>query len=447
MDDGDPILWQLLLQIFLIMLNAIFACAEIAVISINDNKLAKLAATGDKRAVRLSKLTAQPARFLSTIQVGITLAGFLGSAFAADNFSDKLVDWLVGIGIKLPVSTLDTLSVIAITLILSYFTLILGELVPKRIAMRKAEQIGLAMSGFIYSVSRLSAPIVWLLSVSTNGLLRLLGIDPNAEDEEVSEEEIRLLVDVGSEKGAIDLEEREFIHNLFDFDDTTAEEVMTHRTEVSLLWTDETDEQWEKTINENIYSTYPICGKDADDIKGVLKSKEYLRLKDKSRNNVMDHCVKPAYFVPETVYIDVLFRNMKKTRNHFAVVLDGYGGMSGIITINDLLEQLVGDLEDDASAPEEQPLLEQIDSQTWKIRGSAPLELVSTQLGIPLPEDEYDSFSELVFGLLGTIPDDGDTPQLEEHGLVIKVTDIREHRLETALVCIAGDLSKASNGN
>ena len=437
MDESDPILWQLLLQIFLIMLNAIFACAEIAVISINDNKLAKMAAGGDKRALRLIKLTEQPAQFLSVIQVGITLAGFLGSAFAAGNFSAKLVDWLVSIGVKLSVTMLDTISVIVITLILSYFTLVLGELVPKRIAMRKAEAIALAMSGLIYSIAKLFAPVVWLLTKSTNGLLRLLGIDPNADDEEVTEEEIRLMVDAGSEKGAIDLDEKEFIHNIFDFDDKTAEEVMTHRIEVSLLWMEEDEEQWEKTINESAHSVYPVCDKNADDVIGVLKIKDYFRMKDKTRETVMERCVKPAYFIPETVRTDVLFRNMKANRNHFAIVLDEYGGMSGVITMNDLLEELVGDLEDDASAPIEKPPVESIDSQTWKINGSAPLEIVSNHLGIALPDDEYETFGGLVFGLLGKIPDDGSTPELEEYGLNIKITSIKEHRLETALVCFA----------
>lgn len=252
MSNGDPILWQLLLQLILIIVNAIFACAEIAIITMNDNKLAKLTAAGDKRAVKLTKLTHQPARFLATIQVGITLAGFLGSAFAADNFSDKLVNWLVYIGVKIPVSTLDSISVIVITLILSYFTLILGELVPKRIAMRKAEQLALSLAGLVYFISKVFSPIVWFLTISTNGLLRLLGIDPHAAEDEITEEEIRMMVDAGSEKGAINITEKEMIQNVFEFDNKTAEEVMTHRTEVALLWLDESEEQWAKTINESI---------------------------------------------------------------------------------------------------------------------------------------------------------------------------------------------------
>ncbi len=436
MPDGDPIIWLLLLQLILIFVNAIFACAEIAVISMNDNKLAKLAAAGDKRAVRLSKLTDQPARFLATIQVGITLAGFLGSAFAADNFSDKLVNWVVGLGLTIPASTLDTLAVIIITLILSYFTLVLGELVPKRVAMRNAEKLALGMSGLVYIISRIFAPIVWLLTMSTNGLLHLLGIDPHADDDAVTEEEIRMMVDAGSEKGAINLNEKEMIHNIFEFDNKDAEDVMTHRTEVSFLWLEESDDQWDKTITESRYSVYPICDESIDNITGVLYTKDYFRIKERNRENILKYAVRPAYFVPETVRTDVLFHNMKRNRNHFAVVMDEYGGTNGIITMSDLLEELVGDLDDDNSIPEEPPLIERIDSQTWKIQGAAPLDMVAQQLGVLLPDDDYDTFSGFVFGLLGFIPEEGSTPELEEFGLTIKVTAIKDHHLERAIVGI-----------
>ena len=308
--NDNALLWQLLLQVILIALNAVFACAEIAVISFNDNKLARLAEQGDKRAVRLARLTSQPARFLATIQVAITLAGFLGSAFAADNFSDMLTEWLVGLGVSLPASTLDTISVVLITIILSYFTLVLGELVPKRVAMRKAEALALGMSGLISFISKLFAPIVWLLTISTNALLRLIGIDPNADDEEVTEEEIRMMVDAGREKGVIDEEETEIIQKVFEFDDITAGELATHRTDIALLWTDETMEQWAATIHESRHSRYPVCDESVDNVVGVLNAKDYFRLDDKSRENVMEHAVKPAYFVPEGVKADVLFLSL-----------------------------------------------------------------------------------------------------------------------------------------
>ncbi|NLV17196.1 MAG: HlyC/CorC family transporter [Syntrophomonadaceae bacterium] len=440
----EPVYWYLILQLVLIIINAVFACAEIAVISINDAKLARLASTGEKRALRLAKLTEHPARFLSTIQVGITLAGFLASAFAADNFSDRAVDWLVSLGVSIPTATLDTLSVIMITLILSYFTLVFGELVPKRIAMQRAEELALAMSGFVYSISKLFGPLVWLLSASTNGVLRLLGVDPYAEDETITEEEIRFMVDAGSQKGTISFSEKNMIQNIFEFDDRMAEEVMTHRTEVTVLWLEETDEEWEKTITEGRHSVYPVCSEHIDNVIGIIRVKDYFRIKQRDRKTVLTKVMKPAYFVPETVRTDVLFTNMKKSRNHFAVVLDEYGGMSGIITMKDLLEQLVGDLENDESIPEDPPLIELIDSHTWKIKGTAPLDMVADHLQVTLPEEDYDTFGGLVFGLLGSVPEDGATPELEEYGLSIKVTEIRGHRLETAIVCLYQDADSYS---
>ena len=315
------------MQLILLICNAVFACAEIAVISLNDNRLAKLAAEGDKRAVRLARLTNQPARFLATIQVVITLSGFLGSAFAAENFSDGIVDWLVGLGVGIPRGTLDTITVTLITLVLSYITLIFGELVPKRVAMRNAEKLSLAISGLMTFISKLFAPIVWLLTVSTNAVLRLLGIDPNEKDEEVSEEEIRMMVDVGSEKGVIDEEEQRMIQNVFEFDDLAVEEFATHRTDMVVLWEDESVEQWNQTIRENRHSLYPVCGETADDVIGILNAKDYFRLEERTRENILREAVRPAYFVPQSIRADVLFRQMKKTRNHFAVVLDEYGGV------------------------------------------------------------------------------------------------------------------------
>ena len=434
--DDNPLILLFLLQLLFIFLNAIFACAEIAVIRMNDNKLAKLAAAGDKRALRLTRLTEQPSSFLATIQVGITLVNLLSSAVANENFSDRLEGWLISIGIRIPEAVVNIMSVAVITILLTYFTVLLGELIPKRIAMKKAESIALGMSGLIYAVSKIFTPAVWLFTVSTNGILKLFGFNPNEEDDENIEEEILMILDAGKQKGTIQPEEQNMIQNIFEFDDITAGEIMTHRTEVSLLWLDESDEQWEQTIYGSRHSYYPICSESPDNIVGILNAKDYFRLKNKSREEVMKHAVQPAYFVPETVRLDVLFRNMQKSRKHFAVVIDEYGGMSGIITMNDLLEELVGDLEDDITVPAEEPLIERIDSKTWKIHGAAPLHEVSKELGVMLPDDEYDTFGGLVFGLLGSIPDDGSTPELEEYGLKIKVREIKDRRLESAIVCL-----------
>ncbi len=432
----NSILLMILLQVVFIALNAVFASAEIAVISMNDSKLAKLAAEGNKRAIRLARLTSQPSRFLSTIQVAITLSGFLGSAFASENFSDMLTDWLLSLGVPIPAKTLNTISMVVITIILSYFTLIFGELVPKRVAMRKAETLALGMATLLSTIAKLCTPIVAFLTLSTNAVLRLLGIDPNAEDDEVSEEEIRMMVDAGSEKGAIDHQEKEFIQNVFEFDDLTAGEIATHRTEITLLWLEESMEDWKNTIYNSRHTLYPICDESADDIVGILNAKDYFRLEDKSRESIMKNAVKPAYFVPENVKADVLFRNMKHTRNNLAVVLDEYGGMSGIITMNDLLEQLVGEFSDDETVEDEILPIEPIDSKTWKIHGSASLDDVSKALGVSLTYEDCDTFNGLVFGALGTVPQDGSVVEVETPELMIKVTDIQDHQVETAIVCL-----------
>lgn len=438
----NSILLMMLLQVFLILLNAVFASAEIAVISINDAKLARMAAEGDKRAVRLARLTSQPARFLATIQVAITLSGFLGSAFAAENFSDGLVNWLVGLGVGVPVATLDAIAVVIITLILSYFTLIFGELVPKRVAMRKAESLALAISGLISAIARLFAPIVWFLTASTNTVLRLLGIDPNAEEETVSEEEIRMMVDVGTQKGTIDREEKRLIQNVFEFDDLTAGEIATHRTDLTIVWLEESMEEWDATIHNTRHTRYPVCGESADDVVGILNAKDYFRLTNRSREAVMKQAVEPPYFVPDSVKADVLFRNMRGNCHPLAVVLDEYGGMTGIVTINDLVEQLVGDLGEEDICQNTTPLIEAMDSGVWKIRGEAPLEEVAQTLGITLPCEDFDTFNGLIFGAMATIPEDGSTIEVETAGLVIRVTEIRNHQAESALVRLAEPHSK-----
>lgn len=428
----NTIVFVIALQLVLIALNAVFACAEIAVISMNDNKLAKMAAEGDKRAVRLARLTSQPARFLATIQVAITLSGFLGSAFAADNFAGLLVNGLLKLGVPLSADVLHSVSVVLITIVLSYFTLVFGELVPKQVAMRKAEKLALGMSGLISGISKLCGPLVWLLTVSTNGVLRLMGIDPNAQPEEVSEEEIRMMVDAGNESGTIDNEEREFIQNVFEFDNLSVEEIITHRTEVAFLYMEDSLDVWDQTITDTRFTYYPICKETPDHIVGVLNSKIYFRMKDKNKEAVLEQAVSEAYVVPESLKADVLFRNMKKEHQQIAVVLDEYGGMSGIITIKDLIEELVGDLEDDIPEEEIAESIVQLEENLWQVEGFVMLEELSNVLGMSLESEEYDTLNGLVFHHLGTSPEVDEVVELE--GLHITVTKTQNYQVETALL-------------
>ncbi len=429
-----PIGLQILLQVVLIAINAIFASAEIAIVSMNELKLEKLAADGNKRAKRLMKLTSKPAGFLATIQVAITLSGFLGSAFAADNFSEILVDWLIGLGVKISASTLDTIAVIVITLILSYLTLVFGELVPKRFAMKKTEQIALGLSGLIYVMSKLFTPIVWLLTASTNIVLRIFRIDPNSEDEEVSEEEIRMLVDMGSQKGIIDKSEQRMIVNVFEFDDKDAGEFSTHRKEILAVNADDDVEQWEETISKSTHSMYPVYKNSIDNVVAVLDSKKFFRIKKKTRDTVRkDAFVQPVY-VPETMKIDMLFDLMQKSHNHFAVVLDEYGGTVGIITMNDLLEQLVGDLDNDKVAADAQPDIITLTEKSWKIKGCVSLDKVANLTRTDLPTDIYETLSGYVFGLCCTIPDDGSKFSVENENLDIRVLDVKNHTVSSCII-------------
>ncbi len=434
----ESIWFLLLFQIFLIALNAIFASAEIAVLSINEAKLERMANEGNNKAKRLFKLTREPAKFLATIQVAITLSGFLGSAFAADNFSEPLVNWVISLGVPLPHATLDAIAVVVITLILSYFTLIFGELVPKRLAMKKSEPIAMGISGVLSGIAKLFSPIVWFLSVSTNLILRLCGIDPNEVEDEVSEEEIRMMVDVGSEKGTIDTQEKEFIQNVFEFNDITAEEIAIHRTEMTVLWMEDDVDTWERTIFEHRHTLYPVCEDSPDNVIGILNAKDYFPLKEKTAENILATAVHPAYFVPETIKADVLFRNMKKTHNTMAVVLDEYGGVVGIVTLQDLVEELVGDLNDNSlvqNLPE--PYIEKIDATSWKIFGNIELDDLKKATGLELDTKDYDTFTGMVFDTLGAIPTDGEQKiTLELQDMIIQIQKINAHQIESAVISL-----------
>ncbi len=425
----------LLLQVILIILNAVFAMAEIAVISMNDTKLTKLQSEGNKKAGKLLKLKSDPAKFLATIQVAITLSGFLGSAFAADNFSGYLVDLFQMLLPKANLAVLDSIAVIIITLVLSYFSLICGELVPKRLAMRKTESISLGLSGTVYTVSKVFAPIVWFLTVSTNGVLRLLGIDPNADEEEVSEEDIRMMAEASAEKGIIEEEERELIENIFEFDDLTVGEVTTHRTDVSLLWMEEGEEEWENTIRSSRFTMYPVCDGSIDNIVGVLDTKDYFRLEDRSRESVLEKAVRTPYFVPEGAKADITLRNMQKNRVSFAVVLDEYAGFSGIISIKDLIERIVGDMEDADEPVEEEEEIQRIDERKWRITGNVTLAVLEKTLEIELPDDS-ETLSGFVFSLYGAVPEDGTTFTVEYEGIEILVNLVQEHQVMGAVITL-----------
>ena len=435
---SDPLGPSLLLQLLLILINAFFAATEIAVISLNDNKLKRQAEAGDKKSVTLLKIVQEPTSFLSTIQIGITLAGFLGSAFAADNFAGYITYYFTVTNpypaTFLTHESIHTISVIIITIILSFFTLVLGELVPKRIAMQKADVVARFASGVIALLTKIVRPIIWVLSKTTNGLLRLFRVDPNADTDEVSEEEIRYMVDIGEEKGAIDANEKEMITNIFEFNNMTAADVMTHRTDMELIHIDDSPEQILKTIKESGYSRLPVIGEDADDIEGILMSNEYLLSLHLDKNVSLEKLIRPAYFVPESVRTDILFRNMKERKTHMAIIVDEYGGVNGLVTIEDLLEEIVGNIYDESDMVETGDITP-LGEGVWRIAGNTDLIDIADEIGVIIPEnEEFDTLSGLVMDHIGSVPDDGETPEISIFGLNIQVETIKDRRVEMAIV-------------
>ena len=426
--SDDPFLPKLILLAVLILINAFFAAAEISVISLSEAKLRKQADEGDKKAEKLLKLTQAPDNFLSAIQIAITLAGFLSSAFAADSFSDPLVRWLVeerGVTALDP-HALNNLMVVLITIVLSYFSLVLGELVPKRIAMKRTEAVA--------AVAAVFRPVIWLLSKSTNGVLRLFGIDPKADQEDVSEDEIRMMVDLGEERGAIESSEKELIENIFEFNNTTAEDVMVHRTDMVMVWVEDSNEDVLSAILSSGRSRFPVYREDADDIVGILNTRDFLLNAQEDSPRPLPELLRTAYFVPESVRTDVLFRDMQSKKVHMAIVVDEYGGTSGLVTMEDLLEEIVGNIYDEFD-PQEEKDIEEVESGVWRASGSCPLEQIAQALGMEFPEEEEsDTLGGLVFAQLSVIPEDGAQLEVDACGLHIQVRSFAERRVDWALV-------------
>ena len=431
----QPPLWpQLLLQVILIAINAYFAATEIAVISLNEAVIRHQAEEGDKKAARLLHIVEQPTGFLSTIQIGITLAGFLGSAFAADNLAGRLSQWFAAQYALTAAAeaAVHTLSVILITIILSFFTLVFGELVPKRVAMKKSEQVARFTCGVVAFLAAVMRPLIWLLTVSTNAVLRLVHIDPNEEDDEVSEEGIRMMVDIGEEKGAIQAGEKEMIENIFEFDNMTAG--MIHRTDMVMLWVDDTAEEIAQTIESSGLSRFPVYEEDADDIIGILNTRDWLLNARKASPRPVRELLRPAYFVPESVRTDKLFRDMQSRKIHLSIVVDEYGGTAGLVTMEDLLEEIVGNIYDEFDPQEDQEIIALGDNR-WRIAGSAELDDVAEALDMEFPEDEEsETLGGLVFAQLNVIPEDGSHPEVELYGLHIRVEELTDRRVEWATV-------------
>ena len=430
--DPEPmsLVSQFVLILLLTLLNAFFASAEMAIVSVNRNRIKMLADDGNKKASLLVDLLEEPNKFLSTIQVGITLAGFFSSASAATGISEVIGASLSQLGIPYA----QSISLVVITIILSYFTLVFGELVPKRIALQKSEQMAMLSVRPIVFVFKFAKPFVKLLSLSTNVLLRVIGMSDTDLEEKVSREEIKSLVDAGEEYGVINQIEKEMINSIFDFDDKLAKEVMTPRTEVYMI-NIKLPLSIEELLEEN-YSRIPVYEGDMDNIIGILYLKDFLHeaYQVGFENVDIKKLLHRPYFVPECKNIDQLFKELQKSKNHLAVLIDEYGGFSGIVTIEDLIEEVMGDINDEYD--DDDPVIRKIDNDTYIVNGLISIKELNDKLQLNLDEEteDYDTLGGFLINQIDYIPSETEECMVEYENLLFKVQCVKDKRIETVKI-------------
>ena len=432
----DPLLPRIIVLIVLIVLNALFAAAEKSLNCLPEGKVRKQAEEGDPKSEKLVKLMDREDDYLSAVQIGITFVSLLLAAFAADAFAARTVAWLDTLEFlsALPAGALQVIALLFVVLVLGCAVLLLGEMVPRKIAAVRPEGVARATCGAAVALAVVFRPLNWLISLLANGVLRLFRIDPRDTAEDVSEDEILMMVDMGEEKGTIETAEKEMIENIFEFNNNTAEDVMVHRTDMVMIWQDESREEILRTIESSGLSRFPVYNEDADDIVGILSTRDYLFNTHRSQPKTFKELLRPAYFVPESVRTDVLFRDMQSKKVHMAIVVDEYGGTSGLVTMEDLLEEIVGNIYDEFDPQDEQDVI-RLEDNLWRVAGSVELEQLAEELDVELPEDEeYDTLGGLVFSQLSVIPEDGSTLEVDVCGLHVKVEEIAERRVEWALV-------------
>lgn len=424
---------QLIILAVLIFLNAFFAASEIAFISLNDTKIEKQAKDGNKKAKQIEKMLKTPSKFLATIQIGITLAGFLSSAFASDTFAEKLAPILFQCMPFLSLGVWKSISIIIITIILSFFTLVFGELVPKRLAMKNYEKIAFGTIGIIRAISIITSPFVKFLTLVTNSISKLFGVGEN-EEESVTEEEIKMMVDQGEEKGTIKEEEKELINNVFEFNDITVSEIMKHRKDIFAVDINiSNDELMEELSKEEYrYSRIPVYDETIDEIKGILYIKDVLKNIGK-KNFKVKNVVKDAYFVSQTRLINEVFKELQKNKMQIAIIIDEYGGTAGLITMEDILEELVGDIYDEYDKEEKE--FEKIDENTYIIVGSMPIYDVNKLLNANIPEGDYDTLSGFLQEKLGRIPEEEEKPIIETKEVTYKIEKYEDKRILKVKAC------------
>lgn len=423
---------RLIVLIILIGINAFFASTEIAFISLNDAKIEKQAKEGNKKAKQIRKMLKEPSKFLATIQIGITLAGFLSSAFAADAFASELAPILEKL-IPLGINVWNNISIILITLILSYFSLVLGELVPKRVAMKNPEKVAFASIGVVRLIYTITSPFVKLLTVSTNVVSKIFGVT-GTEEEIVTEEEIKMMLDVGEEKGSIEEEEKELINNVFEFNDKVASEVMIHRKDIYAIEVKSDIGDILADLKEYKYSRIPVYEDSIDNIVGMLYIKDLLAYVYLKKEVKIKKIMRDVYFTPENKPINDLFRELQKSKHQIAIVLDEYGGTAGLITMEDIIEELVGNIFDEYD--DEEAEYEKIDDNTYRISGGVSIYDLRKILNIEdIPEGDYDTLSGYLIEILGRIPSDNETPVIETPKVTYKIEDYEDKRILWVKAC------------
>ncbi len=424
---------QLIILVILIGFNAFFAATEIAFISLNDAKIEKQAKEGNKKAKQIEKMLKSPSKFLSTIQIGITLAGLLSSAFASDAFASELAPVLHQIMPFISLGVWNSISIIIITIILSFFTLVFGELVPKRLAMKNYEKISFATIGIIRGISIVASPFVKFLTVVTNGISKIFGVKEN-EEESITEEEIKMMIDQGEEKGAIEEEERELINNVFEFNDITVSEIMRHRKDIFAVDINISNEELlqELSKEEYRYSRIPVYDETIDEIEGILYVKDVLKNINKKSFKVKN-VVKDAYFVSQNRLINEVFKELQKNKKQIAIIVDEYGGTAGLITMEDILEELVGDIYDEYDKEEKE--YEKIDENTYILSGSMTIYDVNKLLNADIPDGDYDTISGYLQEKLGRIPEDEETPVIDTDKVTYKIEECEDKRILKVKAC------------
>ena len=439
MNNGSGnILFQAILILLLILINAFFAASEIAVISANKNRIISLAKEGDKRAKSLIKLVEEPNRFLATIQVGITLAGFLASASAAVSISKHVSKILVKINIPFILNASDAISLILVTILLSYLTLVLGELLPKRLALQNSEKVALFVANPIIFISKVTLPFVKILTFSTNIFVRLFHADVNKIEEKITEEEIRMMINVGEENGVLNETEKEMIDGIFEFDNTLAKKVMTPRTNVFSIDINTPIDKMVDEILEEQYSRVPIFDDTRDNILGILYMKDlFTEILKKDKSGIaIKKLLRPAYFVPETKNIDILFRELQKSKNHMAILVDEYGSFSGIVTIEDLIEEVMGNIFDEHDEDfEYNEFIQKLDNNTYIVNGLVSIDEINEKLNLKLPEEHFDTIGGFVIDLIGNIPEEGEESVVEYGEITFKIEKIIGRRIELLKIC------------